>query len=353
MASNYSDSLKLELMATGANANTWGTNTNNNLSTIDAFTAGYLSKSVAGSADVTLTTNNADPSAESSNKVIEFTGALTGDIKVFVPAVENNYIFFNNTSGSHTLTVAPTGHSSNGVAIVQGAHTIQYCTGNKIIDLFANSFGTLSLKSEIDVGSNIKLYSNGVVDATNFVGNGAGLTGVGEFPSGTKALFVQTAAPTGFTTDTSATLTECCLQMVSGTGGGTGGSDTFSTVFTGSKTASKTDAPIDVSSLSVSASGLSAGAHTLSTPEIPSHSHGGIPARSNFGTGRTNGPSNAYVHATPNAPNSTTGSTGGGGSHSHPFSGSANLSGSLTSPISCSVPSMDLKYTDSIVATKD
>jgi hypothetical protein len=206
MASNYSDSLKLELMATGANANTWGTNTNNNLSTIDAFTAGYLSKSVAGSADVTLTTNNADPSAESSNKVIEFTGTLTGDIKVFVPAVENNYIFFNNTSGSHTLTVAPTGHSSNGVPIVQGAHTIQYCTGNKIIDLFANSFGALSLKSEIDVGNNIKLFSNGVVDATNFVGNGAGLTGVGEFPSGTKALFVQTAAPTGFTTDTTSTL---------------------------------------------------------------------------------------------------------------------------------------------------
>jgi len=44
MASTYSDSYKLELMDTGANANTWGNNTNTNLETIDAFTAGYISK---------------------------------------------------------------------------------------------------------------------------------------------------------------------------------------------------------------------------------------------------------------------------------------------------------------------
>jgi hypothetical protein len=147
MASTYSDRLKLELMETGANANTWGNNTNTNLETLDAFTAGYLSKSVAGSANVTLTTNNADPTAESSNKVIEFTGTLTGDITVFVPAVENNYIFFNNTSGSFTLTVAPTGHGSNGSAITQGAHTIQYCTGDTIKDLFSGSLGDLTLVS--------------------------------------------------------------------------------------------------------------------------------------------------------------------------------------------------------------
>jgi len=156
MTSNYSDRYKLELQQTGANANTWGTNTNNNLKTIDAFNAGYLSKSVAGSADVTLTTNNADPTAEASNKVIEFTGALTGDIKVFIPAVESNYIFFNNTSGSHTLSIAPTGHSGNAVAITQGAHTIMYNNAsNEIVDLFANSFGQLSVKEQIKVDTKV------------------------------------------------------------------------------------------------------------------------------------------------------------------------------------------------------
>ena len=94
MASTYSDSYKLELQETGANANTWGNNTNTNLETIDAFSAGYISKSVAGSANVTLTTNNADPTAEASNKVIELTGTLTGNIHVFIPAVENYYYIF-------------------------------------------------------------------------------------------------------------------------------------------------------------------------------------------------------------------------------------------------------------------
>jgi len=129
MASTYSDRLKLELMETGANANTWGTNTNNNLDVIDAFSAGYLSKSVAGSSNITLTTANASDTAEASNKVIELTGALTGDIVVFIPAVESNYTFFNNTTGSQTLTIAATGHTANGVVITQGAHTTVYCDG--------------------------------------------------------------------------------------------------------------------------------------------------------------------------------------------------------------------------------
>jgi hypothetical protein len=117
-------------MATGANANTWGTNTNNNLDVIDAFSAGYLSKSVAGSSNITLTTANASDTAEASNKVIELTGALTGDIVVFIPAVESNYTFFNNTTGSQTLTIAATGHTANGTLITQGAHTTVYCDGS-------------------------------------------------------------------------------------------------------------------------------------------------------------------------------------------------------------------------------
>ncbi len=129
MASTYSDRLKLEIMATGANANTWGTNTNNNLEVIDAFAAGFLSKSVAGSANITLSTANASDTAESSNKTIDLNGALTGDIVVFIPAVESEYNFFNNTSGSQTLTIAATGHTANGIAIAQGAKTTVFCDG--------------------------------------------------------------------------------------------------------------------------------------------------------------------------------------------------------------------------------
>ncbi len=333
-------------METGANANTWGDNTNTNLQSIDAFNAGYLSKSVAGSSNITLSTANADPNSEAANKVIEFTGALTGSITVFVPAVESNYIFFNNTTGSHTLTVAPTGHASNGVAITQGAHTIMYNKSNKMVDLFASSFGNLSAKGKIQIGDNIALNANGVVAATTITGDGSGLSGVQEFPAGTKATFVQTSAPTGFTTDTTSTLTECCLQVVNGTGGGTGGSDTFSTVFTGSKTASAS-APIDISSLSLSSS-LEAGATTLSTPQIPSHTHNATGVGGGFPNANQSGPQSTY-----NTPsNANSGSAGGGGSHTHTISG-ISLSGTLTAPVSASLPAMDIKRTDAIIATKD
>jgi len=351
MASSYSDRLKLELMETGANANTWGQNTNTNLQAVDAFNAGYLSKSVAGDADVTLSTNNADPTAESSNKVIEFTGTLTGDIKVFIPAVENNYIFFNNTSGSHTLTVAPTGHTGNGVVVSQGSHTIQYCTGNKVVDLFAGSLGTVRAISQLKIGDNITLNANGVVAATTLKGDGSGLSGVQEFPAGTKALFVQSAAPTGFTIDTTAALNNSTLKVVTGSGGGTGGSDGFSDVFT-STTATAT-LTVDMSGLSaVPVSGTS-GDTTISAPTLVSHTHPRqAPGGQISGRGQTSHPTRPHSYNMGNNGTST-GSTGGSGAHSHPLSGNVGFSGTVPIAASLSVPAMTLKSVDSIIATKD
>ena len=351
MASTFSDRLKLELMETGANANTWGTNTNNNLDVLDSFSAGYLSKSVAGSANVTLTTANADPDAESSNKVVEFTGALTGDITVFIPAVENNYIFFNNTSGSFTLTVAPTGHGSNGVAITQGAHTVQYCTGDTVVDLFANSLGTVSVKdtlnvtNTVNVAGTVTLSANGVVDATSYTGDGSGLTGVDPFPSGTKQIFYQASAPTGWTQDTAAALSQSVMAVTTGAGGGTGGSTAYFSSFLATTDKSGTDsAPV-----SGSVSGT-VGGTTLSTPTIASHSH-------NIRTGSPDpgGPNfpprlAAGTTGRGNQSNFGTDNTGGGGSHSHPFSGSL---ASATADVSVTVPAADVKYANVIVAAKD
>ena len=349
MASTYSDRLKLELMETGANANTWGNNTNTNLETLDAFSAGYLSKSVAGSANVTLTSNNADPTAESSNKVIEFTGTLTGNIYVFIPAVENNYIFFNNTSGAFTLTVAPTGHAANGVVITQGAHTVQYCTGDTVVDLFANSLGTVSIKdtlnvtNTVNVAGNVTISSNGAVNATSFTGNGAGLTGVDPFASGTKMVFYQASAPTGWTQDTASALSNTVMSVVTGTGGGTGGTTSYFASFlaTTDKTGAQPAAPV-----SGSVSGT-VGTHTLSTPEIASHTHNYIQLTPSpiVGSGIPSPGGNIQPTA-----GTRINPAGGGGSHAHPFSGS--LSGA-TADVSVTVPAADVKYANVIVATKD
>ena len=349
MASTYSDRLKLELMATGANANTWGTNTNNNLEVLDAFAAGYISKSVAGAADVTLTTANASDTAESSNKVIELTGALTGDIKVFIPAVESEYLFFNNTTGSQTLTIAATGHDANGAVITQGAYSRLYCDGasNYNVEVSTSLLGTTTFKDTVTAGGgNILLRTNGAVSATTYTGDGSNLTGVDPCPSGTKQVFYQAAAPTGWTQDTTAALSDAAFRVTTGTGGGTGGSDTFQTTFTSSKTTETKSLPV-----SGSVSGT-VGNSTLSTPQIASHNHS-FEVFQNDPNANTNLPpqplksGNRRANPAPVSVNNT----GGGGTHSHPFSGT--LSSATTASSNFAVPAMNIKYANVIIAAKD
>ena len=187
MASTYSSRLKLELQGTGENAGTWGDKTNNNLDVLDAFAAGYLSKSVAGSADVTLTTANASATAESSNKVIELTGTLTGNITVFIPAKENNYTFFNNTAGSFSVTIAATGHTANGVAITQGGHAHVYCDGSSdfnVVNVFssmgsisasiATFTGDVTFSGNTTTSGNAAISGNVSIADSKFINVGAG-----------------------------------------------------------------------------------------------------------------------------------------------------------------------------------
>lgn len=173
MASTYTARLKMEVMEAGANSGTWGNNTNDNLKVIDASIGGYLSKSVSGSANVTLTTANRDPDVETTNEagnaIIDMNGTLSGNIYVFLPAIEREYILFNNTSGSYTLQVAPTGHAANNITLTQGAHTIAYIQdGDKVKDLFAatNSIlskGTLQIDGVSTLVGNVAMSANATV----------------------------------------------------------------------------------------------------------------------------------------------------------------------------------------------
>jgi len=54
MASTYSTDLKLELMATGENAGTWGTKTNTNLNLLQQAIAGYEAITLTDSATTAL-----------------------------------------------------------------------------------------------------------------------------------------------------------------------------------------------------------------------------------------------------------------------------------------------------------
>jgi len=332
MASTYSSRLKLELMEAGANAGVWGNNTNENLQVIDAAVGGYLAKSVAGSSNVTLTSSNRDPDVESTNeagnKVIEFTGTLSGNIYVFLPAVEKEYIIHNNTTGSYTLHVAPTGHAANGIAITQGTHTVTYVkNGDDMVDLFAD--GTSSLGT-VNVA---------VLNATTVTGDGSALTGIDAFPSSTKMLFQQSSAPTGWTKQT--THNNKALRVVSGSVS-SGGSNTFAAAFNTNNTVSGT-----TGGTAVTISGSTAG-HSITQAELPNitltpqqraktEDKGPLNRGSSSGGGAgyefldipLGGSGTAHSHAA---------GTLAGGSHTHTFSTNLNL---------------DVQYVDLIIAAKD
>ena len=138
------------------------------------------------------------------------------------------------------------------------------------------------------------------------------------FPSGTRILFQQTAAPTGWTKDT--THDNKALRVVSGSTS-SGGSVAFTSAFASQAVAG------------------TVGSTTLGTSEIPSHTHNyfGYSAaqKGQAAAARVvSGSQSANIGASHN-----TNSTGGGGSHNHSFSGTAiNLA---------------VQYVDVIIAAKN
>ena len=187
--------------------------------------------------------------------------------------------------------------------------------------------------------------------------DGSSLTGLAAFPSGTKMLFQQTAAPTGWTKD--ATHNNKALRVVSGTAG-SGGSSAFTTAFgtpSVSGSVSISGAP-STGNLSVSMSGnVYVNSTTLSINQIPAHSHSLSPYRQNY-SGSGNG-----VRAVPSYSSggvTSTGNAGGSGSHNHGAGHnlSGNLSGApglgtLSGSLSSAAAAINVQYVDLIIASKD
>lgn len=340
MASTYSD-LKIELIGTGDQTGTWGTTTNNNFSVAvgEAITG---SADVAfSSADVTVTLTDTNAAQTARNLRLNLTGTSGGARQLILGSgcqIEKLYLINNGLADA--VTVKNTGGS--GIAVPAGASMFVYNNGTNVVEALkaipvaAGGTGLATLTA------NNVLLGNGT-SAVQFVSpstNGNVLTANGTtwvsatpaaggtvIPAGTVMLFAQTAAPTGFTKNTT-TGDNSALRVVTGTAS-TGGSVGFTTAF-----ASQTPTG------SVSVTGGSVGNTTLGIPEIPSHTHTITFNQNspNVAQPGSNGGNNAIPL--------TTNGTGGGGAHSHPFSGqSATFTGSAIN--------LAVQYIDVIRATKD
>ena len=105
------------------------------------FAFDYTSIAVAGSGNYTLS------GAELNRIAYSFTGALTGNRNIIVPATVQQYWVTNNTTGPYLLTVKTA--TGLGISVAQGESSIMYCNG---VDVVNASTGGLAVPISIAQG---------------------------------------------------------------------------------------------------------------------------------------------------------------------------------------------------------
>lgn len=182
--------------------------------------------------------------------------------------------------------------------------------------------GSLALEAGDFAAGRLGLFA---YDGTNFQ-----LLNAPEFPTGTKMLFQQTAAPTGWTKDT--THNDKALRVVSGAAG-TGGSVAFSTAFA-SKTPTGT-----IGGTAITEANLPAHKHFMFADDQVGQSALANSNQAQSGEGLS-GDTGYIIRGTATAASiGLTSATGSGTTHTHSFTGDAI--------------NMAVAYVDLIIATKD
>ncbi len=341
MASSYSPNFRFELVATSEQKGTWGVTNNANLGTLVEEALGGYALVAMTDANYTLTALNGVTDEARCNN-LKITGTLTANRNVVCPTIEKSYTVWNATTGGFSIVFKTSG--GTGVTIPNGSKAQVFVDGTDVVEVIQTSslnpnlFSKIAVSGQSDVtvdsptttltfaaGSNMTITTNAGTKTVTFAASGGSSS---EFPSGTAMLFVQTTAPTGWTKST--THNNKALRVVSGSVS-SGGTVDFTAAF-----ASK--------SVSGTVSGT-VGNTTLTIAQIPSHQHAVmITQQSNttIGGGGLRGV-NLTDNGTGGDDAGSTSLVGGGGSHTHTWSGS--FSGT----------SIDLavKYVDAIIATKD
>jgi hypothetical protein len=138
MPSTYSSNLRIELIASGEQANQWGITTNTNLGTlIEQAIAGLASIDVTAG-DVTLTALNGTTD-QSRQMVLSVTGTPGVARYILAPAVSKVYVVANDST--EDVDIITTAVGSLGVTVTPGTSTIVYTDG---VDFFTANDNVLS-----------------------------------------------------------------------------------------------------------------------------------------------------------------------------------------------------------------
>jgi hypothetical protein len=162
-ASEYSESLRIELIPNGEQSGTWGTTTNLNLGTLleDGIT-GYVdvvaSAISPGVFKYPLTTNNgAVDEARSAIVSLDVDGTITGAYQIYIPPVPKTYIMRNTAAYDVTIfvstvdgNVTPAG---TGLIIPTGKTVQIWTEGVNLYNSATHIAGSLSLGTPLPATS--------------------------------------------------------------------------------------------------------------------------------------------------------------------------------------------------------
>ena len=164
MASTYSTDLKLELMATGENAGTWGTKTNTNLNLVQQAIAGYEAITLTNSSTTALVMSNASIST-ARNMVIKFnTITLSGATICTIPdSIEKFYVFDCSAITNPTNLTIKTA-SGTGFTIDAARIYFAYADGTNLNEISLDTIGGLIGTAQItdDAVTNAKIAASAV-----------------------------------------------------------------------------------------------------------------------------------------------------------------------------------------------
>ena len=152
MASTFSSDLKLELMATGENAGTWGTKTNTNLQLLQQAIAGFEQVTLSSGGTLALAMSNASIS-NARNMVIKFASAsIAASTVCTVPdSIEKFYIFdatgLTNPTNLTIKTASGTGFTLDAAKIYAA-----YADGTNLkevsLDTLGGTIGTAQIADD-------------------------------------------------------------------------------------------------------------------------------------------------------------------------------------------------------------
>ncbi len=147
------------------------------------FAFDYTSIDVSGSGNYTLT------GTELNRIAYGFTGALTGNRNVIVPATVQQYWVNNETTGAYNFTVKTA--AGAGVLVAAGSRSILYCDGTNVVNADTGGIGVPVQISDGGTGATtagaarINLGASAVGDALFTVADGnAAYAALGVAPSG-------------------------------------------------------------------------------------------------------------------------------------------------------------------------